>query len=538
MKINMKKIANLLRMYGGYLLLSSIVLVVSCTSEFDDINTNKNALSKLETSQLPFLFSKAQSTATNNGWNYQIAQNLFHDQYCQYFSNTTTYFPSDRLVIRMDWIRAAWNPIYSEVVPQLQTLMGEDGYDPSTPEFAIAQVMWVYTFHRLTDTWGPVPYFNAGKEVDPTTGGVAYDAQDKIYDDMFKQLDAAVTTLNANKSKVPYGSFDLIYSGDVNKWIRFANTLRLRLAIRISKVDAARAKTEGEKAISTGGVLEDSPSQDALIFRTLKGDDFNGLTVMDWNEFRMSSTMESVLKGYNDPRIAEYFTKATGTNAYDGLRNGLNSADMALPLNSAANNSNKGPRWDKSKAGTMETPSNVMASAEGWFLRAEGVLLGWNMGGGSAETYYNNGITESMQQWGITDGAAITAYINSSAVPVAPGDAQNSPPVSTAPIKFGATTALQNEQITIQKWISLFPEGVEAWADIRRSRAFKLYPVKQSDNADLPTAADINVPTNNWIRRIPFINDEKVTNAKEVDKALPLLGGPDKITTPLWWDKN
>ena len=93
---------------------------MSCTDKFEEINTNTNKLSELEPSQIPFLFSKAQSTATNNGWNYQIAQNLFHDQYCQYFANTTTYFPSDRLVIRMDWIRAAWNPIYTEVVPQLQ----------------------------------------------------------------------------------------------------------------------------------------------------------------------------------------------------------------------------------------------------------------------------------------------------------------------------------------------------------------------------------------------------------------------------------
>jgi len=535
MKIIMKKIIDLLRTYGGYLLLCSIVLVVSCTSEFDDINTNKNALSKLEISQLPFLFSKAQSTATNNGWNYQIAQNLFHDQYCQYFSNTTTYFPSDRLVIRMDWIRAAWNPIYSEVVPQLQTLF--ELYDPASAEYAIAQVWWVYTFHRLTDTWGPVPYFNAGVP----GASVPYDAQDKIYDDMFKKLDAAITTLNANKDKVPFGSFDLIYSGDVNKWIRFANTLRLRLAVRISKVDAARAKTEGEKAITTGGVLEDSPNHDALIFRTLKGDDFNGLTVMDWNEFRMSSTMESVLKGYDDPRIAEYFTPAAGTGDYDGLRNGLPSGDMALPLNQAVNNSNKGPRWDKSLPGTMETPSNVMATAEAWFLRAEGVLLGWNMGGGTAEQYYNNGIRESMHQWGITDDAVITAYINSANTPIAPGDAQNSPAVSTAPVKFrtAGTPDQQKEQITIQKWLALFPEGVEAWADIRRSRAFKLYPVVKSDNTDLPTATDINVPSNNWIRRIPFITDEKVTNGAEVEKAVPMIGaGGDKISTPLWWDKN
>ena len=432
----------------------------------------------------------------------------------------------------MDWIRAAWNPIYSDVVPQLQTLF--EGYDATSAEYAIAQVWWVYTFHRLTDTWGPVPYFNAGV----AGPGVAYDAQDKIYDDMFKRLAAAITVLNGKKSSTPFGSFDLIYRGDVNKWIKFANTLRLRLAVRVSKADPARAKTEGEAA-AAGGVLTNSPDDDALIYRTLKGDDFNGLTVMDWNEFRMSATMESVLKGYGDPRIGKYFTPAVGTSNYDGLRNGLTSGDMALPLNSANNNSNKGPRWDKTLAGTMETPSNVMATAEAWFLRAEGVLLGWNMGGGTAEQYYNNGITESMKQWGITDATTITTYINSANVPVAPGDQQNSPAVSTAPVKFGATTALRNEQITIQKWLALYPEGVEAWADLRRSKAFKLYPVVKSDNDDLATFGDNKTPTNNWIKRIPFINDEKITNGKEVDKAVPLLGaGGDKITTPLWWDKN
>lgn len=527
----MKKIKNLLSTYIGTLLLCSIVLVVSCTEEFDDINTNKNALSKLETSQLPFLFSKAQSTATNNGWNYQIAQNLFHDQYCQYFANTTTYFPSDRLVIRMDWIRAAWNPIYSDVVPQLQTLFEQ--YDPASAEYAIAQVMWVYTFHRLTDTWGAVPYFNAGK----SDKSIPYDAQDKIYDDLLKRLATATTVLNGKKTETPYGSFDLIYGGDVNKWIKFANTLRLRLAIRMSKADPARAKTEGEAAVA-GGVMLASPGDDALIYRTKKGDDFNGLSIMDWNEFRMSATMESVLKGYQDPRMPVYFLPSVVTGDYEGLRNGLTSAQMAEPLNKADANSHHGARWSSTTG--LETPSNVMASAEAWFLRAEGVLLGWNMGG-AAESHYNNGITQSMNQWGITDAAAITAYINSAKTPIAPGDQQNSPAVSTAPIKYrtGGTQAEQNEQITIQKWLALYPEGVEAWADIRRSRAFKLYPIVQSDNSELPTFSDNKTPTNNWIRRIPFIADEKVTNGAAVDAAVPLLGeGGDKITTKLWWDKN
>lgn len=403
--------------------------------------------------------------------------------------------------------------------------------EAESPEYALAEVMWVYTFHRLTDTWGPVPYFKAGE----AGLGVPYDAQDVIYDDMFKKLNHAIGILTANAGKNVFGSFDLIYGGNLDKWKKFANTLRLRLAVRISGVDPGRAKTEGETAAASG-TLTTSPGDDALIIRSKKGDDFNGLSIMDWNEFRMSATMESVLKGYEDPRIGIFFSKAVTTGDYEGLRNGLTSADMAAPLNKADANSNKGVRW--SAVTGLETPSNVMATAEADFLKAEGTLLGWNMGGGTAQTHYENGIRNSMLQWGITDNAAINAYIASNKTPIPPGDSQNSPAISSAPIAFGGTPALQREQITIQKWIALFPEGVEAWADIRRSKAFKLYPVKQSDNTDLPNPPDVNVPTTNWIRRIPFINDEKVSNGAEVEKAVDLLEGADKITTPLWWDVN
>jgi hypothetical protein len=141
-----------------------------------------------------------------------------------------------------------------------------------------------------------------------------------------------------------------------------------------------------------------------------------------------------------------------------------------------------------------------------------------------------------MLQWGIADNAVIDAYISSTNTPIAPGDFLNSPPLADVPVLWGATPDVQKEQITLQKWLALYPEGVEAWADIRRSGALKLYPVANSDNPDLPsTPAN---PTTNWIRRIPFINDEKVSNGVEVGRAQTLLDGPDNITTPLWWDKN
>lgn len=552
----MKKLKIFIRNHGSAALLCCIVLAISCTENFDEINTNKNALAKLESAQLPFLFSAAQQTGTNSGWSYQVAQNLFHDQYAQYFANSTTYFPSDRLVIRMDWIGALWTPLYVSTMPQLQTLMGQ--YDPSSAEHALASIWWVISFQRVTDTWGPIPYFKAGQ---PGTG-VPYDPQNLIYDDFFKRLDNAVTVLKGKTSETPYGSFDLVYAGNVNKWIKFANTLRLRLAMRISKVDPSRAKSEAEAAVASG-VMTSSPADDALIKKSVKGGDVNGLSVMDWNEFRMSSAMESVLKGYDDPRMSIYFNPTLNSIKanqaanggvynpndlsnpleYHGMPNGLSAAQMADPLNKADANSRHGERWNsatadkqflgKTYAAGQAVPSNVMAAAEAHFLRAEGVLLGWNMGGGTAKDHYEAGIRESMKQWGITDEGVISDYINSTNTPIAPMDALNSPPLSDVPVLFGTTQDVQLKQITLQKWLALYPDGNEAWADLRRSGTLKLYPVANSDNPDLPD------PKTQSIRRINFMLSEKQTNGVEVEKAVPLLGqGGDKITTPLWWDTN
>ena len=149
--------------------------------------------------------------------------------------------------------------------------------------------------------------------------------------------------------------------------------------------------------------------------------------------------------------------------------------------------------------------------------------------GGAAGDLYNKGIEASMNQWGIADAAAINAYVNSDKKPIAPDDALNSPAVSDTPIKWSSDAAVQKAQIATQKWLALFPDGIEAWADMRRSKLPKLYPVVNSDNGDIPAGERP--------RRIPFIDYEKNTNKDAVDAAVGLLGGPDKATTPLWWDK-
>src|SRR6266542_975585 len=449
------------------------VMLTTCTKDYDKINTDRNSIATVGASELPFLFAKAEQQSVPSIWTYQIAQNLFADQYAQYFACTATYFPSDRNVIRMDWVGAAFDPIYK---------------------------------------------------------------------DFFKRLDSSVTTLKSYTGEAPYGSFDLIYGGDVSKWIKFANTLRLRLAVRISKVDPARAKTEAEAAYAAG-VMTDSPDDDALIQKSLKGDDNNGLSIMsDWNEFRMSAAMESVMVGYQDPRLPVYWLSdgatadnPNGNGKYDGLRNGLTSTQLTQSINLTTANAKAGKRWSSpafaGNADYLVTPQNVMCAAEAYFLRAEGALLGWNMGG-TAQELYDAGITNSMKQWGITDANAIQNYINTIDVPIAPNDYLHSPPVSDAPVKFAADLATQKKQIAIQKWLALFPDGYEAWADYRRARTFILYSVANSDNPD------ITYKTTQWIRRIPFLLSETQNNKAAVDAAIPLLNGPDKVTTPLWWDKN
>ena len=538
-----KEISNK-RIYA--VLLGSIILLASCTKSFNKINVDKNSIATLGAADLPFLFSKALDVAPNSYYNYQVAQNLFADQYCQYFACEATYFPSDRLTIRQDWVGAAFNPMYTDVMPQLQSIFANT--DSSSAEHAMAEVWWVFTFHRVTDYWGPIPYFSAG--LPGTT--VPYDPQDKIYADFFKRLTEAAAVLKTHAGENHFGSYDLIYGGDVNRWIKFANSLRLRLALRISKVDPATAQAEAEAAVA-GGVMTTSAAisdptamtagDDALVQRSAKSTDGNGLQSMsDWNEFRMSATMASVLKGYQDPRLPQYFLPAFNTGVYSGLRNGLSIPQLSLTPNLAANNSHVGQRWastavvDKNgnvlgSANSIASGQNIMCTAEVYFLRAEGALLGWNMNG-TAKDLYNAGITNSLTQWNITDPVVVTNYINSTNTPIPPGDGLSSPAVSSIPVLFSANPATELEQVATQKWLAIYPDGMEAWADYRRSHVLKLYPVVNSDNPDITNTST------QWLRRIPFLLTEEQSNGAEVTKAVGLLGGPDKVTTPLWWDKN
>lgn len=504
--------------------LLAVGLVTSCTKKFDEINTDPSKMTKVGKREMPFMFANAQSAAGLRA--FQTLENLGADLYAQYFATSVTTFQNDRYVLKPAWLGRFYTAVYAQTAPQLKAII--DNSEAGSGEAALANIWWVFAFHRLTDEFGPIPYFDASepKEVIP------YDPQDKIYDDFFKRLDAAVKDLKALPSGTTvFKGYELMYNGDVDKWIRFANTLRLRLALRISDVDPSRAKTEAEAAVASGVMLENS--QNAALLKSLQGNDINKLSqTAAYNEFSMSSTIASYLKGYADPRLSKYFQPSIATGEFNSLRNGLPAVELGKSRNTSAYNSNIGTYWVIPSGSTfvpnLEAPFIIMNSAEAYFLRAEGALNGWNMDG-NAKDLYEKGIATSLRQWGTSEDE-ITSYLNSDALPVAPGDSKNSPAVAVTPIKWAMSEDVQRAQIGTQKWLALYPRGIEAWAEFRRTGFPKMYPVVQSQNADLPQGV--------FIKRFPYPSSEEVNNLEELTKGRALLGGPDNAATRVWWDKD
>lgn len=504
------------------LFLAIAVLALSCTKKFEDMNRNDDKISEITAQELPYLFARALSVGSP--FSYQTYQNLYADLYAQYFATTATAFQTDRYFIRQDWNNNNWRNQYTGVPPQLKAIF--DHTDPASNEYALASIWWVYCFHHLTDYFGPIPYFEAGEVKD---GTIPYDAQEAIYSDFFERLKTAVQHLKENEPGTLFGSSDLIYGGDTDSWIRFANSLRLRLALRISAVDPQKARLEAEDAVQSG-VMETN-QDNARMTKSLAGNDYNQLAhIAVWNEFSMSSGIYSYLKGYEDPRLPVYFQPAKASGVFASLRNGQPNVDLNQEQNQPGSLSQIGPSWvsptQTSWSEHPDRPQDIMRCAEVDFLRAEGALNGWNMGG-AAEMWYKQGVQHSLEEHGISATEA-EVYLQSEALPAAPEDFNNSEPVSTTPVKWAADMETQRAQIGTQKWLALYPDGFEAWAEVRRTGYPILYPVVQSDNPALPAGMSI--------KRIPYPDIEQQTNAEALNGGRALLGGPDNAATRLWWD--
>jgi hypothetical protein len=509
--------------------LSLAIFLSSCTKNFEDLNTDKTRLVVLKGKELDKLFTTAEYAGITNtdagAGGYQLFQSLYTDAQSQFFACTQVRFPSDRNVMVGSWLDGGWGAFLTGATTLAEILKqtGPASAAPDPVREAVAKIWRVYIFMAMTDMFGPIPYSQVGSGEDV----ILYDSQESIYNDFFTSLADATSVISKNldRGKV-FADGDVIYGGDLAKWLKLGNTLRLRAAIRVSKKIADKAKTEAEAAAADPGGMITTNADDAFM-STTPPNYLNPLGVIsDWGEFRMSAAMQSVLEGYQDPRLPQYFEPTVNNPAiWKGIRNGMTVEQMSDSWNSPDNNSNVVVRFRNANMATE--PFGLVMAAETWFLLAESTLNGWNVGGFTAKECYENGIKASMEQWGVTN---FGGYLTSANTPMPLGDHFNTPALSNIPVAFGATEDVQREQIGTQKWLGLFPySSPEAWAEFRRTGFPKLYPRLNNDNPDASTD-----PAS--VKRCLFPPTEAIVNTLGYQSGVTALGGPEKTSTRLWWN--
>lgn len=389
---------------------------------------------------------------------------------------------------------------------------------------ALLNIIKVVGVHKATDSFGPIPYTSSeSKDVMQAS----YDSQETVYRTMLKELDDAVTVL----SKVNYPvlpKYDMIYGGNVKKWIKLANSMMLRLAMRTVYADEALAREYAEKAISNPEGVITSMEEIAKLSQGAEIVLKNPMTIINgaYNDLRMGAEIYSYMVGYNDPRTDKYFVKA---------KNG--GKENFYPVFKSIDKVNSYLDKDKFSSLNVEdaTPIYIMKASEVAFLRAEGALRNWSMGG-TAEDFYNKAIALSFVENGLSEAAAKNYCQDDFNVPAkfvdAANSANNQDAVSNITIKWENGSFEESlERIITQKYIALFPDGQEAWSEFRRTGYPHIFPARfvRSD----AEVSGITGPT-----RMVYSNKEYTDNLGNITKAVEMLGGQDLGCTRLWWDKK
>lgn len=528
-------------------ILIALLLVIglfSCTDDFDEINTPKNSITKgildidfkFITSYFPQMQKSIYYNFDNSNWKYQIAQNLYADVYSGYMGSSNPFKENANSMnyVNVDWNNWLFKLSYEGVMAPWSEVLKIASQDVKYKHFeAAATLLKVAGMHRVVDAYGPIPYLNYGKEENSSK----YDSVEDIYKQFFKELDFVIDELSKFHTQFPNvqplgKEFDKIFEGDYVKWMQWANTLRLRLAIRISNVNPTLAKAEAKKATeNTHGLL----TEEVKVIDDAMNHPLNVIS-HSWNDTRMGANMESILKGLKDPRMALYFSPSTypgHEGEYIGIRYGI----QMKAKSDRENYSNLGESF--SLENQYKKPFRLMAAAEPFFLLAEAKLKGWTVNAANypstVDSLYTQGIEKSMSEEGVNNAAAKTYISNAVNKPsdyVDYADIENNiAAVSTVTVKWdnAATNEQKLEKIITQKWIASFPESMEAWSEFRRTGYPKLFPMKYNGSSEIDSKI--------LIRRMNFPFDEYKNNQDEVTAAAKLLkGSVDNGAARLWWD--
>lgn len=427
----------------------------------------------------------------------------------------TTYPTSDSYIgLQADATSGTFNSAYTNDLADLRQVVAKGRAAGQPGVYGPAMVLQTWDYSYLTDQWGDVPYSEAAK-ADSGIVTPKYDAQKDIYAGFFTTLKAAADAMAATSAGAAgLGSADPIYGGDLTKWRRFANSLHARDAMRLVNVDPTTTDVELKAAFSdAGGVLQSNADNAKLVW---PGDGVSDNPFADnlktRDDARLARTMTSLM--LNDPRIRVYGQPVVDSSAYPG---GYGGMPAALSQDSANAWYRKASRpgvifypgvTSYGTFGTsagLKTPSYLMTYAEVLFIRAEAAERG--LGGvphGEAAADYNSAIQASMAQWGITDAAAINAFLASPSVAYQ-----------------GGTAGLK--QIATQKWIALFSDDAQAWAEWRRT-------CQPANVIPGPNTIVPYIP-----RRYYYSTTEASVNAANLNAAISRQG-PDNFGTRIYWD--
>jgi len=483
---NFKQMKYINLKYLSFLTIFTI-FATSC-SNFEEMNINPNKPVSVPTSGL---LTQAEANLVYN-FNGELAQ--LGEQYVQHLTQVDyvekSNYNDDGISSFSGIYRGGLNDLKDIIrINKDENLAGEVvKYGDNVNQIAVATILTTWAYHNMTDVWGDIPYSEALNDEILTP---KYDTQESIYDALIAKLDNAISTINTTPTIGLQG--DLIFDGDMAQWKKFAVSLRLRIAMRLSEVNSSKASSLISDADFANAFTS---SADVAEFKHLATDaEANPLYIDNVvnagaDNFAVANTLIDAMQAFNDPRIPMYANASVTSGTYVGLTYGVgatNADDISFPGDMYA---------------AQEAPSILMTAAEVLFIKAEAAQRGYITG--DAATFYNEAITASMEYNGVS-AADIASYL---AQPSVVYDAAN-----------------WKKSIGTQKWIALYGVGIQAWAEWRRLG----FPVL----ALAPAATTTTIP----LRRA-YPSDEYSTNSANIMAAVASsLGGKDLFTTSVWWDK-
>ncbi|MDR0749370.1 MAG: SusD/RagB family nutrient-binding outer membrane lipoprotein [Tannerellaceae bacterium] len=525
-----------------------LLTVSSGCSDFGDVNIDPEHMNQ---GNVPYemVFTNAQHQALGSDWDVWRNGCIYAGQWVQHWTSIDWWWNYNLYAYSDGYSAAFWDGVYSGdrgAIRDVTTVMDlwKDLPDYQT-DYNMSRVMRVYVLSRMTDLYGDIPYSQAGRPNEFSYP--RYDTQQDIYMDMLNELDQAQANLGSGTAKM--GNQDVYFRGDAAAWKKFANSLMLRLAMRLSKVDPATAQTWVQKAVSNGLIASNAENAKLEHPGGVTTDDsaepYAKIFAHEDKEFFLSEKFVNLLKTTNDPRLAlfgcvcEDPSISIQNSAYQ-LGNPDPAIQQGLP---GGYNNSKGSDWFIGKKNPEfndddylasyaskysvpnrytysdpTSPTFIVTYAQTQLLLAEAAVRGWVSG--DAKTCYENGVRAAMEQFSqFPNGSRLyQQYLTREAV-----DAY----LTANP--FDGTL----KQINTQYWINCFCDEYESFANWRRSGYPELTPAYDPANPYGMTATDGSIP-----RRFVYPTTESQVNTQNYEEAKGRLNKGDSFTSRVWWDKE